>query len=97
MSEKPKAKPVVETFVRVTTRTEEDGITVFTDPNGIDVVWKLPRGGVVDLRTAPPYLSMFPCPYCGVSEIALNKNKTEATDREHDVLKHVAPYLGVKV
>jgi hypothetical protein len=86
MSEKRKAKAKPETFVRVTTRTEEDGITVFTDPNGFDVAWKLPRGGVVDLRTEPPYLSMSPCPYCG----AVN-------DVGHFPAGHVHPYLGEKV
>lgn len=36
-----------------------------------------------DVRNAPPYLQILPCPQCGV-----------ATDRNHDPLKHVYVGLG---
>jgi hypothetical protein len=39
-----------------------------------------------DLRKAPPYLAMSPCPYCGVTG-----------PRAHDPLKHVDPTLGTPV
>jgi uncharacterized C2H2 Zn-finger protein len=42
-----------------------------------------PGGDKIDLRINPPFLTILPCPYCGVSE-----------DRNHDPLKHINKALG---
>lgn len=54
------------------------------DAVDVAVALKLPKTGtVVDLRHAPPFLTMSPCPYCGT----LN-------DRGHNPMKHIDHTLG---
>lgn len=79
------AKKEKETFIHVTARMEEDGITVFSH-KGVDVAWRLPKGGVVDLRTSTPFLPMSPCPYCGAEN-----------DKGHNPTPHIHAYLGTSV
>lgn len=71
-------------FIEVFSR-QGDGCIGIYDAQGTNIAIKLRGGTVCDLREAPPYLAMSPCPYCCVTG-----------DRDHDPVKHIDPFLGRK-
>lgn len=73
-----------DTTIHCTLRADDDGVVAYVDPNGVDLALKMPWcGTVADIRPAPPFYAMSPCPYCGAHN-----------DRGHDPMRHTDPMLG---
>jgi hypothetical protein len=55
----------------------DDGVVAFN---------VFPNGEKLDMRNAPPFLTIIPCPHCG-----------SENEHKHDPLKHVNEKLGIAV